>query len=169
MCFCRQEIRQIRTSIPSLVSFLLCLKPTKVPLMKGWVTPSLLESELSCLLFHSIPSKAKELLPRSTGNVVHAVIFLCIQSQLNRQTVSSFHSNRSDRTFTFVFLKSRERVHLANACEFNHRYLTCHLYRRFYTPIAAIGENRNRCTGHTWRFSPIVCHWLNAWTSLSIQ
>ena len=29
-------------------------------------------------------------------------------------------------------------------------------YRRFYTPIAAIGENRNRCTGHTWRFSPGV-------------
>ena len=29
-------------------------------------------------------------------------------------------------------------------------------YRRFYTPIAAIGENRNRCTGHTWRFSPIA-------------
>ena len=26
-------------------------------------------------------------------------------------------------------------------------------YRRFYTPIAAISENRNRCTGHTWRFS----------------
>ena len=30
------------------------------------------------------------------------------------------------------------------------------IYRRFYTPIAAIGENRNRCTGHTWRFSPIA-------------
>ena len=29
-------------------------------------------------------------------------------------------------------------------------------YRRYYTPIAAIGENRNRCTGHTWRFSPIA-------------
>ena len=29
-------------------------------------------------------------------------------------------------------------------------------YRRFYTPIAAIGENRNRCTGHTWRFSSIA-------------
>ena len=25
----------------------------------------------------------------------------------------------------------------------------------FYTPIAAIGESRNRCTRHTWRFSPI--------------
>ena len=33
----------------------------------------------------------------------------------------------------------------------------CHArYRRFYTPIVAIGENRNRCTGHTWRFSPIA-------------
>ena len=29
-------------------------------------------------------------------------------------------------------------------------------YWRFYTPIAAIGENRNRCTGHTWRFSSIA-------------
>ena len=29
-------------------------------------------------------------------------------------------------------------------------------YRRFYTPIAAIGENRNLSTGHTWRFSPIA-------------
>ena len=28
-------------------------------------------------------------------------------------------------------------------------------YRRFYTPIPAIGENCNRCTGHTWRFSLI--------------
>ena len=31
-------------------------------------------------------------------------------------------------------------------------------YQRFYTPIAAIGENRNRCTGHTWRFSPIAAN-----------
>ena len=29
-------------------------------------------------------------------------------------------------------------------------------YRRFYTPIAAIDETRNRCTGHTWQ----VCRWL---------
>ena len=29
-------------------------------------------------------------------------------------------------------------------------------YRQFYTPIAAIDENRNRCTGHNWRFSPIA-------------
>ena len=40
-------------------------------------------------------------------------------------------------------------------------------YRRFYTLIAAIGENRNRRTRHTWRSSPIavynryVCHRLN--------
>ena len=29
-------------------------------------------------------------------------------------------------------------------------------YRRFYTQIAAIDENRNRCTGHTWQFAPIA-------------
>ena len=29
-------------------------------------------------------------------------------------------------------------------------------YRRFYTPIAAIDENRNRGTGHIWRFMPIA-------------
>ena len=29
-------------------------------------------------------------------------------------------------------------------------------YRRFYTPIAAIGENHSCCTGHTWRFSAIA-------------
>ena len=38
---------------------------------------------------------------------------------------------------------------------------------KFYTLIAAIGENRNRRTRHTWRSSPIavynryVCHRLN--------
>ena len=51
--------------------------------------------------------------------------------------------------------KSRERAHLANAGEFN-RDIWHARYRRFYTPIAAIGENRNPCTEHTWRFSPIA-------------
>ena len=46
--------------------------------------------------------------------------------------------------------KPQEPAHLANAGEFNRRYMA------FYTPIAAIGENRNRCNGHTWRFSPIA-------------
>ena len=69
-------------------------------------------------------------------------------------------------------------------------------YRRFYTPIAAIGENRNRCTGHrsrrsaykiarcvaglsqrhTWRFyTPISANliacdfrWRLMWTHLAI-
>ena len=51
--------------------------------------------------------------------------------------------------------KSRERAHLANAGEFIADIWHAR-YRRFYTPIAAIGENRNRCTGHTWRFSLIA-------------
>ena len=47
--------------------------------------------------------------------------------------------------------KSRERAHLANPDEFNRRYLTSQI-----SAILAIGENRSRCTGHTWRFSPIA-------------
>ena len=35
-------------------------------------------------------------------------------------------------------------------------------YRRFYTPIAAVGENRNRCTEHTWRF------WWSQWSAHKI-
>ena len=42
--------------------------------------------------------------------------------------------------------------HLANAGEFNRRYLT----RQISAILYAIGENRNRCTGHTWRFSPVA-------------
>ena len=87
--------------------------------MKGWVTPYLLESELSSLVFHSISSKAKELLPLSTGNVVHAVIFLCIQSQLTRQTVSSFHSNPSDRTFTFFVMRKQD----GHLCQSNNLFV----------------------------------------------
>ena len=47
--------------------------------------------------------------------------------------------------------KSRERAHLVDASEFNRRYLTCQI-----SAISAIGENRNRCAGHTWRFLPIA-------------
>ena len=59
----------------------------------------------------------------------------------------SIHSNKCR--------KSRERAHLANAGEFNRRYLTCQISAILYAD-AAISENRNRCTGHTWRFSPIA-------------
>ena len=51
--------------------------------------------------------------------------------------------------------KSRDWARLANAGEFIADIWHAR-YRRFYTPIAAIGQNRNRCTGHTWRFSPIA-------------
>jgi len=47
--------------------------------------------------------------------------------------------------------KSREWAHLAIAGDIQHVR-----YRRFYMPITTIGENRNRCTGHTWRLSPIA-------------
>ena len=51
--------------------------------------------------------------------------------------------------------KSRERAHFANVAANLIADIWHARYRRFYTPSAAIGENRNRCTGHTWRFSPI--------------
>ena len=38
--------------------------------------------------------------------------------------------------------------HLANAGEFNRRYLRCQISAILY----ADRENRNRCTGHSWKF-----------------
>ena len=48
--------------------------------------------------------------------------------------------------------KSLERAHLANAAPANLIADIWHArYRWFYTPIAQIDENRNRCTGHIGR------------------
>ena len=50
--------------------------------------------------------------------------------------------------------KSRERAHLANAGEFNCRYLTCQISAILYA------DRSDRCTDryteNTWRFSPIA-------------
>ena len=51
--------------------------------------------------------------------------------------------------------ESWERAHFASADEFNRRYLTCQISAILYAD-AAIGENQNRCTRYTWRFSPGV-------------
>ena len=51
--------------------------------------------------------------------------------------------------------KSQERAHLANAREFNRRYLTCQISAILY---ADCGDRQKSqcCTGHTWRFSSIA-------------
>ena len=77
-----------------------------------------------------------------------------------------------DHASTTYQLKLKEAIHIqweltthlailfANRGEFDRRRKSpiydMQRNRRYLMPIAAVRENRNRSTGHTWRFSPIA-------------